>query len=412
VLSFFWVIVKILIWNVYKDGLEVVNFRRCEIMQLGKKVIFLIFLSIILATVIELNFPQVKTQLTPYDLVVNGLVDRPINFTYSELQKFPMVSEVTPIECVSGWTQLYNWTGIPLFFLLSMTGVNANATKVVFYARDNFSTSLTIEKSLHPATLIALQANGTLLSDSNGYPYRLVAPCKYGYKWAKWVTRIEVVNYDYKGTYESLGYSDKADISGCTLPSTTPPFETFHVVLGSKNYSITLFSNSTIDYFEFDGLQKQISLNLSGAAKTTGYCYVTIPKEILFCDTQEQWQIRANDKLIEDRIVMENTNYAYIYFDYNHSVQVRIKGIYSCMQKVGDFGSGPPLTFFKSDGAVDAWDFALWKACYDGAAPSEAIYLADLGSGPPPTFFICDGAVDTWDFALWKVCYDGLGPDP
>jgi parallel beta-helix repeat protein len=80
--------------------------------------------------------------------------------------------------------------------------------------------------------------------------------------------------------------------------------------------------------------------------------------------------------------------------------------------RAGDLGSGPPPTFFKCDGKVDAWDYALWKACYDGLAPPEAMYLADLGTGPPLTFFAFDGVVDAWDYALWKACYDGLGPDP
>jgi peptide/nickel transport system substrate-binding protein len=82
--------------------------------------------------------------------------------------------------------------------------------------------------------------------------------------------------------------------------------------------------------------------------------------------------------------------------------------------KVGDLGSAPDdlLTFFACDGKVDGLDFALWKACYDGIAPPNAMYLGDLGTGPPPAFFACDGVIDAYDFALWKACYDGLGPDP
>jgi parallel beta-helix repeat protein len=79
--------------------------------------------------------------------------------------------------------------------------------------------------------------------------------------------------------------------------------------------------------------------------------------------------------------------------------------------KVGDLGGGPPPTFFACDGEVDAFDFTLWKACYDGIAPPNAMYLGDLGTGPPPTFFACDEVVDAFDFTLWKACYDGLGPD-
>jgi len=77
---------------------------------------------------------------------------------------------------------------------------------------------------------------------------------------------------------------------------------------------------------------------------------------------------------------------------------------------LGDLGSGPPPTFFAYDGNIDAFDYTLWKACYDGTAPPNAIYLGDLGSGPPPTFYAYDGVVDSWDYSLWKACYDGLGP--
>jgi len=293
-------------------------------MKSRKQLTFLIILSISLSIILKNIFvvgKQAETESTPYDLVIGGLVDNPTNLTYSELQKFPMVSEIAPMECVGGWTQLYNWTGIPLFFLLSVTGVKAGATEVVLYDSDGYSSSLTIERALHPTTLLALQANGSVLSYADGYPYRLVVPCKYGYKWVKWITEIEVVDYDYKGTWESMGYSDEADIPGCTLPSTTPPFETFHIFLGNTTHSIITLSNSTIDSFDFDTLRKRISFNVTGPPSTTGYCYVTIPKELLWCDSPEQWQVWVNNTLIDDRKVIQNSNCTYIYFTYSRSIQ-------------------------------------------------------------------------------------------
>jgi len=293
-------------------------------MKSRKQLTFLIILSISLSIIWANIFvvgKQAETESTPYDLVIGGLVDHPTNLTYSELQKFPMVSEIAPMECVVGWTQLYNWTGIPLFFLLSMSGVKAGATEVVFYASDGFSSSLTIERALHPTTLLALQANGTILSRIDGYPYRLVVPCKYGYKWVKWITEIEVVDYDYQGHYESSGYSDEADIPDCTLPSTTPPFETFHVVQGNTTHRIITLSNSTVNSFGFDKLQKQICFNVTGLPSTKGYFYITIPKEVLWCGGPEQWQVWVNNTLIDDRKVIEDSNCTYIYFTYSHSIQ-------------------------------------------------------------------------------------------
>lgn len=289
-------------------------------MKSKKQLTFLIVLSMISVTVFVAN-KQAETESIPSDLVISGLVDRPLNFTYSELQRFPMISEVAPMTCVDGWTRLYNWTGVPLFFLLSMSGVKDGATEVVFYASDGFSSSLTIERALHPTTILAFQANGTILSHAEGYPYRLVVPCKWGYKWVKWVTEIKVIDYDYKGYYESRGYSDEADIPDCTSQSTTPPFEVFQIVLGSRSHGVIALSNSTLDSFDFGTLRKRISFNVAGPSSTTGYCYVTIPKEFLWCDSPEQWQVWVNNTLINDRKVIENSNYTYIYFTYSHSIQ-------------------------------------------------------------------------------------------
>lgn len=268
-------------------------------------------------TVVE----QAETEPDPYDLMISGLVDRPGNFSYSELQSFSMVSEVAIMNCVGGWRLLYNWTGIPIFFLLSLTGVKAEATEVVFYGSDGFSSSLTIERALHPTTLLALQANGTVLYPVDGYPYRLVVPCKYGYKWVKWIAEIEVVNYDYKGNYESSGYSDKADIPDCSLPSTTPPYKVFQVFEEPKNHSIIALSNSTITSFDLNTLQKQISLAVTGPPRTIGYSYVVIPRELLSFNSLEQWQLRTNDAVVEDRKVLEVNDYMYVYFTYKHDIQ-------------------------------------------------------------------------------------------
>jgi len=59
--------------------------------------------------------------------------------------------------------------------------------------------------------------------------------------------------------------------------------------------------------------------------------------------------------------------------------------------KVGDFGGGVPLKFFKCDGMVDGKDLALFLQCYRGLAPQEAMYQGDLGGGVPPHFYQCDG---------------------
>lgn len=310
--------------------------KRSEKMKIKKQFVTLIISSIILVTVFAANR---RAESSPHGLALNGLVDRPRNFAYSELQNSPMVSEVAPVKCIAGRTEVYNWTGVPLFFLLSKTGIKPEAKEVVFYASDGFSSSLTLEEALHPTIILALKANGTALSDSNGAPYRVVVPCKYGYKWVKEITEIKLVDYDYKGTYEKAGLSDEADIPNCTLPKTTPAFETFNVTANSTTYDIITLTNSTIDSFCFDDLRKQVRFNIRGAAGTTGYFYVVIPKNLLWCDLPEQWQVMTNDMMMGNKQIMDTTNSTRIYFEYAHAVQeLKITGVHAMEQPAGNIG--------------------------------------------------------------------------
>jgi len=341
-----------------------------------------VLLSLLLSTAFVIG-KQSESESNPYHLVIKGLVENPLNFTYDELQRFPRVSEVALVECVGGWTRLYNWTGIPLFFLLSVTGVKSGATEVVFYASDGFSSSLPIERALHPTTILALQANGTAIPTFEGGLYRLVVPCKYGYKWVRWITEIEIVNYDYKGYYESMGYSDEADIPGCTLPLTTPPFETFQIAVGNPT-RITILSNSTIDSFSFDISERQIRFNVTGESDTKGYSYVTIPKTLLWCDNPEQWQVWANMTLIEDRRILEDTNSTFLYFDYNHSIlEVQIKGVHAISSFPADLNI---------DGTVDIFDVVVVANAF-GSTQGYSNWnpLADLNN---------DDVVDIFDVVL------------
>jgi DMSO/TMAO reductase YedYZ molybdopterin-dependent catalytic subunit len=195
-------------------------------------------------TVASSPLPQYSGGIT-----VSGLVDNPLNLTDADLLSLPMVSEIATIQCVyydvpgSPATITVNWTGIPLFYILTMAQVRPEAFKVVFHARppDSFFDTLTINETLDPRIILAVKANGTLLTTvSEIYPdhiggYRLVVPGRWGYKWVANVGSIEVVDQNVLGTYETeLHESDEALIpvdqraQGYALPaSIKPPLEVF-----------------------------------------------------------------------------------------------------------------------------------------------------------------------------------------
>ncbi len=130
--------------------------------------------------------------------------------------RLPQVSEVETLECydnVPGGNLIGTalWTGVKVRTILEMAHVKDRAVKVLFHTADGYSTSHRIEYVMRDDVILAFKMNGVELPVEHGYPVRLVAPGKYGYKWAKWIVRIEVVDYDKKGYWESRGYSDEAD---------------------------------------------------------------------------------------------------------------------------------------------------------------------------------------------------------
>ena len=153
-----------------------------------------------------------------YRLRIDGMVERPENFTYDQIKNFTPVSKLVNLNCVEGWSFTAKWTGIPVKTLLDETGIKENAATVIFYSVDGYSTSHDINYLLDNNVILAYKINDLTLPQDRGFPLQLVAEGKYGYKWAKWIDHIEVVNTSYKGYWESFGYNNKGDFGG-------PPFE-------------------------------------------------------------------------------------------------------------------------------------------------------------------------------------------
>lgn len=148
-----------------------------------------------------------------YRLEVTGLVDHPLNFTYAQLRALPNVTELASLRCVTGLTGTAYWTGVTMPYFMQLIGVGPGARELVFYSADGYSTSLEVAELGRADVLLAWGMNNVTLPVDQGFPVKLVVPEDWGYKWAKWITRIEAVDYDYKGYWESRGWADDASIS-------------------------------------------------------------------------------------------------------------------------------------------------------------------------------------------------------
>lgn len=148
-----------------------------------------------------------------WTLTVEGHVDHPLTFSYANFTAQPNATEVARLQCVDGPAGTASWTGIPLNVVLAMAGIRPGAMDVVFVGADGYTSSLAWPTQNRSDVLLAFVMNGEPLPPAQGSPVRVVAPNELGYKWVKWVYRIVVVNYDYKGYWESRGWSDNAWLS-------------------------------------------------------------------------------------------------------------------------------------------------------------------------------------------------------
>jgi hypothetical protein len=158
--------------------------------------------------------PQIDT--AKWSLQITGHVDHPITLNYSQILTYPNQTEIARLQCVDGPSGVAEWTGVPLNILLNQVGVQSDAISVVFFAADGYSSSLALPKDNQSDVLLAWGMNGVPLPADQGFPIRVVAPNNLGYKWVKWVSSIEIVDYDYEGYWESRGWSNNAHIASVT----------------------------------------------------------------------------------------------------------------------------------------------------------------------------------------------------
>lgn len=153
-------------------------------------------------------------------LEIDGLVERPFALSLVELRAMPARTQVTRHDCVEGWSCIGQWTGVPLADLLDRSRPRDAARFVVFHCADHtyggsdlYYESLDMTEAYHPQTILAYALNDAPLPIANGAPIRLRAERQLGYKQAKYVMRVELVE-SFKhihggqgGYWEDRGYN-------------------------------------------------------------------------------------------------------------------------------------------------------------------------------------------------------------
>jgi len=157
--------------------------------------------------------PQ-HVNINNYNLNITGLVDKQLNLTYDEvINQAPSQQKVITLNCVEGWSVTILWEGIPLKDLFDASGIKQGANTVIFRSYDGYSTSLPLSYILEKNIILAYKMNGVTIPEERGFPLMVVAESKWGYKWAKWVTEIELSNDpNFRGYWEQGGYSNDGSL--------------------------------------------------------------------------------------------------------------------------------------------------------------------------------------------------------
>ena len=152
-----------------------------------------------------------EVDLNRFTLTVDGAVDRPLSLSWQELLALPHVNQQVRMDCVGGFRNNSVMAGVPVQHLLELASVSSQARRVVFHCLDGYYVSLELKDLRDREAFLADTTNGEELPKF-GFPLRLAMPGKYGYQWAKWVQRLEVVTDDRKGYWAELGLSDRGDV--------------------------------------------------------------------------------------------------------------------------------------------------------------------------------------------------------
>ena len=148
-----------------------------------------------------------------YQLEITGLVKSPLTYTYDEVLTYDQYKKVVTLNCVEGWSATVLWEGVLVRDVIENAGILPQAKVVIFYAYDGYSTSFPLEYILDNDIIMAHKMNEIALPPERGFPFALVAEEKWGYKWIKWITKIELSNdVNYRGYWESRGYANTGDL--------------------------------------------------------------------------------------------------------------------------------------------------------------------------------------------------------
>lgn len=174
---------------------------------------------------------QPQIDAADWTLRITGRVQRPLELTYQEILARPAVEKMVTLECIDNEVagELISnavWKGVTLKSLIEEAKPLHGVEDVAMYGADAYSDGISLDRALNYDVFLAYQMNGVPLPKEHGYPLRAVVPGLYGIKNVKWLTKIDLVNEDFKGYWQQKGWTDTATIKVKSRIDAPGPYNT------------------------------------------------------------------------------------------------------------------------------------------------------------------------------------------
>lgn len=157
--------------------------------------------------------PTQRTPLDQWSLALEAGGETIAQWDWNAFADLPQTEITTDIHCVTKWTHFdMRWRGVTIPDLLRAAGLaTPPAAWLMARADGGYSTNLALADLLDGRAMIATHYEGLPLLPAHGGPARLLVPHLYFWKSAKWVRRLEFMDADKPGFWESLGYHIRGD---------------------------------------------------------------------------------------------------------------------------------------------------------------------------------------------------------
>ncbi len=164
------------------------------------------------------NWPVLSAEPTPtvrtddWTMSVDGSVETTSSWSWRDLQALPSETVVRDIHCVTTWSKFdMTFLGVSVDVLLDAATPTADATHVIAHTASGYTTNLPLDDLRGGKAWVVWEAEGKALTPEHGGPVRLLVPHLYFWKSAKWLERLEIVEHDRPGFWETNGYHDRGD---------------------------------------------------------------------------------------------------------------------------------------------------------------------------------------------------------